>query len=128
MAKEPKAKTGEKTDKKSWLLTIDGVHPSLNTWTRMHFHLRNKLKQDWELLTIDAANKAKLPHIKQPVKIFLKYFHPKDNVDLDNFTPKFILDGLKRYLEDDNIKYIKELGWSFEKSKHKYTEVLITIF
>lgn len=83
----------------------------------MHFHARNKLKKEWELMVWTACKEAKLPKIDGKVEVFITYYHPKTNIDLDNFTPKFIMDGLKLFFEDDSIKYVKKLGWEFKKGE-----------
>jgi len=111
--------------KGSWHFDIPDVHPSLNTWTRMHFHLRNNLKHDWETMTVMAARQSGLPKITSPVSVYLIYHHPRKNVDLDNYTPKFILDGLKQFFVDDNIEHVQKLGWEFKQSKDKHTTVIV---
>lgn len=54
-----------------------------------------------------------------PVELFITYYHPRDTVDLDNYTPKFWIDGLKHYFGDDNITCLKKIGWTFEKGPKK---------
>lgn len=66
-----------------------------------------------------CAKKAKLPKFDVPVEVFLTYYHPKDVVDFDNYTPKFFLDGLKPFFKDDSIKFLKRLGWEFEKGEKR---------
>lgn len=105
---------------------LPDVHPSLNVWTRMHWAKRNELKKQWENDAYYSAKQAGLKMIEFPVEIFIEYHHPKTCVDLDNYTPKFILDGLKSLLVDDSIDHIKRLGWEFRKSTTKKT--VVTIF
>ncbi len=112
---------------KVWRIEIPDVHPSLNAWTRMHFHKRNNLKAEWEHMVRILALKAKFPQFDSPVEMFITYTHPRDNVDLDNFTPKFIVDGLKSFFKDDSIKYLKKLGWQFNKGKPKTSLVEIRL-
>lgn len=61
------------------------------------------------------ALEAKIPKFTQPVELFITYFHPRESVDLDNYTPKFIIDGLKHLFGDDNITCLKKIGWTFKK-------------
>lgn len=109
----------DKKDIKKWVIDIPDCHPSLNTWTRMHFHVRNNLKKEWETMTFYAAKEAKLPMILIPVEIFITYYHPKKNIDLDNYTPKFIIDGLKQFFVNDDFVHLTKLGWTFKQGKKR---------
>lgn len=103
---------------------IPAVHPSLNTWTRMHFHVRNKLKQEWHDMVYFCIKQEKIPKITQPVKLWIEIYHSKENIDLDNYTPKFICDPLRdTILTDDSVRYIKDLRITAVKSKEKKTVV-----
>lgn len=95
----------------------------------MHYIARNELKQQWAMMVDVLAKKAKLPKFENPVEIFITYYHPRQTVDLDNYTPKFIIDGLKNYFGDDNVTRLKRLGWQFvqcEDKSQKKSVVLIT--
>lgn len=93
----------------------------------MHFYPRNELKQQWAWMVKAAMVKAKFPqHIEKPVEIFIEYGHPKRCVDLDNYTPKFIIDPIRDVITDDNIERVIKLGWTFVKSKNKYSKVTVT--
>ena len=104
----------KKKSQDSWTFTLNDCHPSLNAWTRMHFHVRNNLKKEWEQMTFYAAKEAKVPKIDFPIEIFITYYHPKKTVDLDNLVPKFILDGLKNFIVNDNIQWLTKLGWTIK--------------
>jgi hypothetical protein len=102
-----------------YTIEIPDVHPSLNSWTKMHYMARNNLKQEWKQMVYILGKEAKLPKFTKPVEVYIKYFHPRDDVDLDNYTPKFILDGLKEFFVDDNIQHLKKLGWEFKRGKKR---------
>ena len=99
----------------TWTIELPDVHPSLNSWGGKHWTKRNELHHYWRDMTFYAAKKAGLPKLKEPVEVFLTYYHPRTNVDLDNYTPKFIMDGLKLFFIDDSIAHVKRLGWEFKK-------------
>lgn len=113
--------------RQSWTISLPDVHPSLNVWTRMHFRQRNDLKKQWENDTYYAAKMVGLPLLDAPIEIFINYYHPRTNVDLDNYTPKFIIDGLKAFFKDDSFKYVRKLGWTFIKSRDKRSEIVIKL-
>lgn len=120
------AYNNNKKDIQKWVIDIPDCHPSLNKWTRMHWALRNKLKAEWEQMTFYAAKEAGLPKLKEPVEIFITYYHPKQTVDLDNYSPKFLIDGLKQFFVDDNILHLVKLGWTFKKgTKRSVVEISI---
>lgn len=111
----------------SWIIELPDVHPSLNSWVNMHFHSRNNLKQEWGKMVHVYAKLAGLPMIDKPVEVFITYHHPKDTVDLDNYTPKFIMDGLKPFFIDDNIKCVVKLGWEFKRGSIRKSVVKIKL-
>tara|TARA_R100000789_G_C2964159_1_gene138821 strand:+ start:87 stop:449 length:363 start_codon:yes stop_codon:yes gene_type:complete len=113
----------KKTNK--WSFEIPDVHPSLNIWTNMHWTKKSVLKKYWENMVWALAREAGLKKIDKPVWIFIQYYHPRRTVDLDNYTPKFILDGLKSFIKDDNIQWIQKIGWEFIQSKKKKSIVEI---
>lgn len=85
----------------------------------MHFIARNNLKQEWGEMVKVLAMEAKWKPFENPVELFITYYHPRETVDLDNYTPKFIIDGLKHYFGDDNITHLKKIGWTFKKGPKK---------
>ena len=110
---------------KQWTITIPDVHPSLNKWTNMHYSKRGKLKKEWEHMVWVLWKEKKYKHIEGEVEVFITYYHPRNTVDLDNYTPKFIMDGLKIFFEDDSIKYVTKLGWEILKGE-KCSVVTVT--
>jgi len=112
---------------KQWIVDLPDCHPSLNVWTRMHFRVRNQLKKDWAEMVYYACLEAKLPKISEPVEVFIIYYHPRKTVDLDNYTPKFIMDPLKNFIVDDNIQWVKKLGWEFQRGAKRSRVFVKTI-
>ena len=111
-----------------WTFEIPDVHPSLNVWSKMNRWKMNTLKKQWEHDVFYLAKQAKIPFFNFPVDIFITYHHPRQTVDKDNFSPKFIMDGLKPFLIDDNIKIVKKLDWDFVKSDKKKSIIEIRRF
>ncbi len=110
-------------------LTLNSVPPSLNKMLNHHWAKRISDKQE----VIDQINliwlQLKKPTISSPVKITLEYFF-KDNRarDYDNYSGKYILDGLKgRFIEDDNARdCVKELCLKMN-FRSPETKTIITI-
>ena len=94
-------------------LEIKRVPISLNKWHAMFWADKMRAKEPWvselRILWIQDGK----PRLKPPVTVNVTY-HFKDSKkrDYDNYTPKFILDGLKdAYLEDDNAnEWITQLN------------------
>ncbi len=128
MKKTPPQEPVTTNTSKVWTIEIPDCHPSINSWMRMHFIARNKLNNYWKDMVWALAKEAKLPQFDKPVEIFIHYYHPRDDVDLDNYTPKFIIDGLKTFFGDDDINHVKKLGWTFHKEKVKRSVVEIREF
>lgn len=72
----------------------------------------------------------KQPKFEGPVEVEVRYyFTDKRARDIDNYTPKFIMDGLvaAEIIEDDNQKIVKKLSTKLLYDKKcKRTEVTIT--
>lgn len=88
-------------------------HPSINVWMIMKRPMMNRLKSQWkdfivwlikylgyENLYVDTCNMT-----------FITYFPTKARHDVDNQSPKFILDGLTEsgFIVDDDSKHLKSL-------------------
>ena len=102
--------------------SIPDCHPTLNQWAiTKHHYARHKLKKEWEELTIFSAKADHLKPVKGEVEVSLIYSHPwvstKRKIDIDNFTPKFIMDALVTggFIEDDSFNVVKKLSWTFVK-------------
>lgn len=102
-----------------YTIEVPDVHPSLNMWTKLHYIPRNTLKKQWMKDVSILAKQVNIPIFKAPVEIFITYYHPRETVDLDNYTPKFIIDGLKIYFGDDNVTRLKKIGWEFKKGEKR---------
>lgn len=106
---------------KRYTIELPGTHPTINQWSRMHFMARLNLNNQWKKTVWGAAKAAKIPMIKNPVEIEIEYHHKykstdKRRLDIDNFVPKFICDGLVGVvILDDSIDYVKKLTWSVIK-------------
>lgn len=94
-------------------ITIPAIPPSLNTWSRWHWTRRAEVKQKWKLLVSNAVGRHRVYTV--PVVITIIYRFPSQHRrDLDNYAPKFILDGLVGgLLPDDNHRWIRELRIRF---------------
>lgn len=94
------------------ILRIPGTHPSLNDWTRLHYKKSWELKKYWEQLIGYKSNHITKDRDFTKIKkglILIKYYFPNGNRrDPDNYTPKFILDGLVKagILKDDSWRNI----------------------
>jgi Holliday junction resolvase RusA-like endonuclease len=92
------------------------IHPSLNEWAQtagIAGRYRVKaIKADWDGKIARAVLEQNIPEFKGPVKITVRYFIPADrDEDIDNRTPKFILDALvdAGVIEDDGRRIVREL-------------------
>lgn len=94
-------------------LELDDVHPSLNKWAIANRFAANKEKQVWkEMVYWACKEKGIKATIRGPVRVEIHYkFKDKRRRDCDNYTPKFILDGLVEagVLVDDSCDIVTEL-------------------
>lgn len=110
-------------------LEIPRVPDSLNKMLNHHWTKRQADKAEWlkDIQTLWLLNKKII--IQSPIKITLEYFF-KDNRkrDYDNYSGKYILDGLKEtFIEDDNARdCLKELVLKMNfKSSSAKTRIII---
>lgn len=88
-------------------------HPSINTYTRMTFQAANNLKQRWKSFIVwlihDLGYAEK--RIEQCEMVYHTYFAQNRRRDLDNLSPKYILDGFVEagFLVDDDSNHITKL-------------------
>lgn len=88
-------------------------HPSINTYTRMTFQAANNLKQRWKAFIVwlleDLGYSGK--NIDKCEMIYRTYFSQNRRHDLDNISPKYILDGFVEagFIVDDNSDHITKL-------------------
>lgn len=88
-------------------------HPSLNWYMRANNMSRNAAKQNWKEFILFMLDRNNLTHtqINHCKIIYTTYFKQNRIHDVDNITPKFILDGLVEggFLVADDIKHIPVL-------------------
>ena len=109
------------------VINIPAVHPSINEWKKWHYHKYNSEKQVWKDMIYVVARGGH--QFKGKVKVTITYYFPdKRSRDIDNYTPKFIMDGLvsAEIIEDDNQRIVTSLTTRFLYDKNNpRTEVLI---
>jgi len=112
-------------------LTIPVLHPSLNNWMNWHWAKIKKTKDDFDgeivLSLLTEYSCVRIEPLMKRAKVRIKYyFNDKRQRDKDNYTPKFIMDGLKgRIIKDDSAQKI-DLDWSILYDKNKArTEILV---
>lgn len=88
-------------------------HPSINTWMILPRIQMNALKQKWKefvkfWVKINKMDNRQLDNFDLVVTVF---FNTKRRHDVDNLTPKFILDGLTEAgtIVDDDEKHLHSL-------------------
>ena len=122
-----------KDNEMEYRIIIPEIPPSLNVIFNWHWAVRNKEKIRWAAMIYYEINNLKRRN-QLPNKIYGKvsikiiyYFKTKANHDYDNYSGKFIMDGLKNIIiEDDNQNIVTELTHRFEYSKENpRTEIVI---
>lgn len=123
-------------EKKEYYYLLDITPYSLNLYRNAHHFKLHKVKKDygenitWQLL----AQKAK--KVTTPVSITFRFsWRTRAKHDLDNYTPKFILDALtpanpsKQYgvgiIPDDSTEFIKEIILQAGDKKKDCVEMII---
>lgn len=98
-------------------------HPSINVWSIMRRPMMNVLKQNWANFTEFVVDFYKLRDLGIS-KCKCKYIVYKETFrrsDVDNITPKFIMDGLSAehggVIIDDSSDCIEELTLKIEYRK-----------
>lgn len=88
-------------------------HPSINTYTRMSFQAANTLKQKWKDFIVWLIQDMGYSGLMiQKCEVFYKtFFFQNRRHDLDNLSPKYILDGFVEsgLIEDDDSEHIVRL-------------------
>lgn len=88
-------------------------HPSINTYMAMHNMARNNLKQQWKDFVVWKINEMGLSdkRINKCKITYRTFFYQNRRHDLDNLSPKFILDGFVEsgLLPDDDSEHITSL-------------------
>lgn len=108
------------------------IPPSLNQWSIMKRPQANDLKQKWKEFIIWLITKYKLNDkgIKKCNMAYIYTFPTRTRRDLDNYTPKFINDGLVEsgFMIDDSYFNVEEAKYKgrYEKGVWR-TEITIEI-
>ena len=108
------------------IIHVPEAHPSLNTWTRKHHRQWAADKKRWMEMVMWCC-KGK-DQIKGEVTIEILYIFPtKHRHDIDNYAPKFILDGIVKagIIEDDCYDIVKNISISMQHEKGKSESVII---
>ena len=109
-------------------LTIPEIHPSLNEWARRWHPFRiAREKRRWQQMIALLCSGKKM--LAVPAIVTVTHFFPnRRKRDFDNYTPKFILDGIKGVLlPDDNAEWIVELSTRFSHDpENPRTHVTLT--
>lgn len=107
-------------------------HPSINQWMVMKRPMMNALKQKWKdfiVWFIDNQGYSNL-HINRCEMIFTTYYKTNRRHDVDNSTPKFILDGFSEsgFINDDDITHLIKLTLKCAvDNDNPRTEIMIKI-
>ena len=110
-------------------ITIPDIPPSLNKWSRMHWAKAAEIKKRWEANVYYSAygQRPKTPYKKAKITITY-FFKTRQRHDLDNYVPKFILDGLVKahIILDDRAECIgmTELIQEYDKENPRI-EIII---
>lgn len=109
-------------------ITIPEIHPSINTWKNWHFFRYNKEKKRWSDMIYLLTRKT--PGIEGKAAITIDYyFKTKARHDIDNYAPKFLMDGLVNagIIEDDHSEIVTSLTVKmlYDKTNPR-TEIVIS--
>lgn len=109
-------------------ISIPEIHPSINTWKAWHYHKYNLEKKRWAEMIYYICLGAKL--VEGEVHVTVKYFFKdKRKRDIDNYSPKLIMDGLvgAKIIEDDNSNVVRRISVEMDYDKdNPRTEVIVT--
>lgn len=107
-------------------------HESINVWMIMKRPMMNALKQRWKDFIVWFINNQGYTnlHIRECELYFATYYPNSRRHDIDNSTPKFILDGLceSGFIVDDDNNHIRKLTLEcFTDRDRPRTEILVKI-
>ncbi len=97
-----------------------------NRYVQTIQYQEEKIKWEWLIKAAVGKNKPKTPY-KESIVTITYYFKTKHRRDPDNYSGKFILDGLvkAKVIEDDSFSNIQlRLKGSYDKDKPR-TEIEI---
>lgn len=107
-------------------------HPTINQWMIMKRPMMNALKQKWKDFIcwfIDNQGYSNL-HIEKCEMEFITYYKTNRRHDIDNGTPKFLLDGFSEsgFIVDDDSKHITKLTMEcYVDKENPRTEITVNI-
>ena len=109
------------------------IHPSINKWMIMKRMAMNQLKQKWKDFVVWHIRSTTYENaqIEKCSMKFISYYKTKTRHDIDNFIPKFILDGMvdAGFIVDDDDKHLTSLTLECEYDKKlPRTEIYVTPF
>jgi len=110
-------------------ITIPEIPPSLNQILRMHYHERDRENKKWASLILYFDNRRKKREPLKKVQVTITYFFPDARRrDTDNFSGKFILDGLVNagIIEDDSFNHVDLLLAGKVDRENPRTEIEVT--
>lgn len=92
-------------------LTIYDIPPSLNEWQNLYWAKKAVFKRRWEKMIMTLLFGVR--QVDKPVVRITYYPDCDRSRDKDNYTPKFIMDGLKKsgVITDDNTQAV-DVDWS----------------
>ena len=111
------------------------IHESINVWSIMRRPMMNSLKQKWKEFgefVVDYYGLADLGISKCKCKYIVHktYVNKKTRSDIDNITPKFILDSLTASASgvicDDSCDVVEELTLKiiYEQKSYKSSKII----
>jgi Holliday junction resolvase RusA-like endonuclease len=108
------------------------THPSINAWFVMRRPEMNALKGKWKEFIVWFVENEGLSGLKiQGCKMeCTSYLKTKIRADVDNMSPKFLIDGLVEagFIVDDDYKHIHSLTLKIDYDKDRpRTEILVRI-
>ena len=110
-------------------IVIPEIHPSLNDWGNWHWGRRYSEKKRWSEMIFWLLHEAKAKPITGKAKVRIIYYFPDNKKrDKDNYSPKFIFDGLKNahVISDDSV-INTDCDWSIRLgTKERKSVVYIT--
>ncbi|MGF6375117.1 hypothetical protein M2140_000151 [Clostridiales Family XIII bacterium PM5-7] len=107
-------------------------HPTLNWYMTANNMSANNVKQHWKNLIFNIANEMSFADmgIEKCEIQYKTYFKTNRLMDLDNITPKFILDGLvhANVLVADDYKHITKLTTEADVDKSNPRIEMVIVF
>lgn len=113
------------------LVCLAGTHPSLNAWvSSTHAWERDRVKKLWAERIAVAALVAGVRGYRVAPRVVITvwtFFPDGQRRDFDNYVPKFILDGLRGVLlDDDSTEEVVELRLRHGLDRRAWrTEIMI---